>query len=203
VHIHESTSDRRRFLALGGAVGTAAVLAACGKSDTSKDTSAATTTTAVAARDVALLQKASSLEELEVAIYQRGLDGGIIKTPAVLDTIKILQAQHHSHAGLFEGHTSRLGGQVVTAPNAVLLGQLQGRLAAAADEIALLKIAFDVALVTAATYEAAVGTVTDTRLNLVLMSIAGVEARHAALIGPMVNQPVAAGSFATTEKALA
>jgi hypothetical protein len=199
--VHQHTSDRRRFLTFGGVAAGAAVLAACGKTDKGASGSATTTTLAPNGKDIALLQLASSLEELEVAIYQQGIDRGVIKTPSVLDTVKVLQAQHHAHAGLFEGHTSRLGGQPATVPNAGLLGQLQSRLGAAADETALLKIAFDVAQVTAATYQGAVGNLADGRLNLVLMSVAGVEARHAALIGAMVNQPVGGGSFATTEKA--
>lgn len=195
---HDLTSDRRRFLALGGVAG-AALLAACGSSNKGAAESVTPTTLAPNATDVALLKTASSLEELEVALYQTALDGGLVKTPAVLEAVKVLQAQHKAHAGLFEGHTSRLGGEPMIAANPQLLAQYKSRLT---DEGAVLRAMFDLAQVTAATYQAAVGGVGDKQLNLILMSVAGVEARHVALIGTMINQPVAAASLATTEKAL-
>ena len=46
-------------------------------------------------------------------------------------------------------------------------------------------------------------SVADNRLNLVLMSIAGVEARHAALLGTMTGQTLPAGSLAPVDKAVA
>ncbi len=196
--IHEPTTDRRGFLALGGIAG-AALLAACG-SDSDGETAAATTTTTISsARDVALLRTASSLEALEVEIYKRALAGGVVKTPAAVDMMKVLQAQHGEHAALFQGHTSRLGGEPFADPHPPLLQQFQGRLG---DEASVLRAAFDLAQIAAATYQAAVGGVDDKRLDLILMSIAGVEARHAALIGTMVNQPVPVGSFAATDRAI-
>jgi hypothetical protein len=201
--VSDETTDRRRFLVLGAAGGAAAILAACGKKSSSAGGESATTTTTIpSADDVKLLRTASSLEALEVAIYQKAIDGGVVKTPAALATIKTLQAQHKEHTALFAGHTTRLGGTALTDANPALLAQLQSRLNGA-DEAGLLRLAFDVAQMTTATYQAAVGNVKDNRLNLILMSVAGVEARHAALLGTMTGQSVPAGSLSTTEKAIA
>jgi hypothetical protein len=201
VTIADHTTDRRRVLGLVGAAGAAAFLAACGKDSNGGATGATTTTLAPDANDVALLTTAASLEELEVAIYKAGLDGGAFKTPAVVEAVKAMSAQHRSHAALFEGHTSRLGGATPIAPNAALNAQLQPRLANA-DEAALLHVLFDVAQITTATYQDSLGRVADHRLNTVFMSVCGAEARHAALIGSFINQTLPAGSFGTTEKAV-
>jgi hypothetical protein len=190
--------DRRSFLLMGGA----ALLAACGKKKKPSAVGATTPTSVTGTRDAVLLRTASSIEELEVAVYQRGLDAGVIKTPGLVDTVKLLQAQHKSHSSLFAGHTSRVGGQPFTQPNPVLMQQLQSRLASMSDESAFLQLAFDVAQMAAATYQAAVTNVDDHRLNLIMMSVAGVEARHAALFGGMIDQQLPTGSFATTEKAV-
>jgi hypothetical protein len=190
-------TSRRRFLAVGGVAG-AALLAAC--TTKSEGAGEATTTTAKpSALDITRLQTASALEELEVALYQHALDGGLVKSAAALDVVKLLQAQHKNHAALFEGHTTRLGGSPATAPNAALLAQFTSRLT---DEAAVLRAMYDLAQITAATHQTAVGTVIDNQLNVVFMSVCGVESRHAALIGTMINQPVAAASIATTEKAV-
>ncbi len=193
------TPDRRRFLALGG-VAALAVVGACGTKNDSSGEATATTTTSMApsAADVAFLRNASSLEELEVALYKKALDGGLLKTPAVLETVKLFQAQHQNHAALFEGHTTRLGGPPDAQPNAAL----RGRLASATDEASVLRLAVELALATTATYQSGVGVVSDAALSVVLMSVAGVEARHAALLGTMINLPVAPASFATTERAV-
>jgi len=196
--------DRRGFLMLGGAAGAAVLLAACGSDDDAGPASATTTTSAPpSARDVTLLRTASSIEELEVEIYKRGIDGGLFTSPGMADAAKLLQSQHDEHGALFQGHTTRLGGEPFTQPNPALLQQFQSRIAAATNEGALLRLLFDIAQAAAATYQAAVTNVDDDGLNLLLMSVAGVEARHAAYLGGMLNQPVPAGSFATTAGAVA
>ena len=190
------STDRRSFLIGAAAL---AALAACGSDGDDGETEATTTSTAApSANDVALLRTASSIEELEVALCQRGIDG-LVKTPATVELLKTLQAEHKQHAAVVQGHTSRLGGEPFMQANPALQQQF-GRVT---DEGSLLRALYDLALAAAATYQAPVGSVADKRLNVVLMSVAGVEARQAALLGAMVNQPVAAASLATTEKAVA
>ena len=191
-------TTRRECLVLGGAAATAAVVAACGSDSSPSSTDDATTTTKapVRASDVALLRLAASIEELEVALCQKGID----MKGASVDTIKLLQSEHKAHAAIFQGHTTRLGGDPMMQANAVLAPQYLDR---ASDEGAVLRALYDLAQVAAATYQAGVGTVADHQLDTILMSVAGVEARQVALLGTMINQPVAPNSLATTEKAVA
>ena len=191
-------ADRRSFLLFGGVAALAAV-AACG-SDSDDDAAAPTSTTSPPrADDVTLLRTASSIEELEVALCQRAVDGGLIKTAGLGDTIKLLQNEHKQHAAVFEGHTTRLGGEPFTQPNPALSQQLLPRVT---DEGSLLRTLFDLTQIAGATYQAGVGSVGDKQLNVILMSVAGVEARQNALLGTMINQPVATASLATTERAV-
>jgi hypothetical protein len=175
-------------------------VAACGSDSSSGGGDEATTTSAPPpkASDVALLRLAASIEELEVALCQKGIDG-LVKG-GNLDTIKLLQSEHKQHAAIFQGHTTRLGGDPMMQANPVLAPQYLDR---ATDEGAVLRALYDLAQVAAATYQAGVGAVADHQLDTILMSVAGVEARQAALLGTMINQPVAATSLATTEKAVA
>jgi hypothetical protein len=197
-----TATDRRAFLgralAVGGGVGGAALLAACGSKKGTATGATTSTSMSPSAGDVVLLRTASALEELEIAIWKQGLASGAIKTPSVVDTVKVLQAQHQQHAGVFDGHTSRLRGQPYTSPHPVLLAQLQPRLT---DEASYIRAAVDAALTAAATYQAALTAVKDKRLTIVMASVAGVEARHAALLGTMVGQQLPTASLATTERA--
>jgi hypothetical protein len=194
--------DRRSLLLAGAAAAGAALLAACGNANDSTSTEPPSTTVAKSQRDIAVLRTASSIAELEAATYQRALDGNLLKTAGLSDAAKVLLAEHKAHAALFEGETTKAGGQPFTQPNPALMQQYKPRLDAMTDEGSFLRLAFDLAQQAAASYQAAVGNVDDANLNVVLMSVAGVAARHAALIGPMINQPVPTGSFATTDKAV-
>ena len=199
--IADHTTDRRRVLGLVGAAGAAAFLAACGTKSNSSASGPTTTTLAPSAKDLALLTTAASLEELEVSILQSGTKAGVFKTPAVVDAVKAMLAHHQSHAALFEGHATRLGGQGAFTPNPAVSAQVAPRLANA-DEGAYLRVLFDLSQMTTATYQDALDTVSDNRLNTVFMSVAGAEARHATLIGSYIGQSLPTASFATTDKAV-
>jgi hypothetical protein len=199
----DAFTDRRSLLVFGAAAAGAALLAACGNAKDSTDTEPPTTTTPPSARDIALLRTASSIAELEVSVYQRAIDGGFLKTGGLADTAKVLLAQHKAHAALFEGETTKANGKAFTQPNPVLAQQYKARIDALADEGAFLRLAYDLSTQAAATLQAALGNVDDAALNVVVMSVAGVEARHTALLGPMINQPVAQAAFAATDKAVA
>jgi hypothetical protein len=192
-------TDRRTFLAVAG-LAAAVAAGACGSDDDGAEVAATTSTAAPNTGDVALLRTASSIEELEVALCQRAIDGGLLKSAAANDVVKLFQAQHKQHAGVLEGHTTRFAGEPYTQPNPALLQQFQARVT---DEASLLRALYDLAQMSAATCQAAVGTVRDSQLNVVLMSIAGAEARQAAVLGAMTNQPVAAASLAPTDRAVA
>ncbi|MEY2568302.1 MAG: hypothetical protein QOE35_2831 [Actinomycetota bacterium] len=200
---------RRRFLRIGAtSVAAAAVLAACGndkKSGTAGGAAAGTTSTtakAPSAGDIAVLRTASSLELVAVNTYDVAIKSGLVKTPAVSDAAKAFMSQHKDHATIFESLTKKVGGDPYTNPNPAVTGQLAPRLAAVKSEQDVVALALDLERSAAATYLAAVGSFADTSLNEAIMSVGGVEARHAAVLATVLGQPPVSGAFATTAGAV-
>jgi hypothetical protein len=66
----------------------------------------------------------------------------------------------------------------------------------------VLTLALNLERAAAATYQSGVGVVTDLSLNKALMSVGGVEARHAAVIAGVLAQAAVPLSFGTTEGAV-
>ena len=205
--------NRRRFLQIGGlTVATAAVFAACGTDDTEdaagsgSGADAGSDTTmdeGAAASDISILRTASSLEVLAVDVYQKAIDSGLVKTPAVGDAAKLFQSQHREHAELFQGATKKMGGEPFTMANPVVLQSLQGSIAALKDEKGVLELALMLEQAAAATYQSTVGAFKDATLNQAAMSVGGVEARHVAVLSSVLGQPPAPKAFQTTEGAVA
>lgn len=212
---------RRNLLRVGGfGIAGAAVLAACGSdSNDSKSTTASTgapattiktdttmmTDTTVmsdGATDVVFLRTASSIEHLAVAAYQIAIDSGLVTTAAVGDAAKLFQSHHVEHAAFFESATKAAGGEAFTEANAAILAQLQPTIDALKDEMGVLTLALNLERAAAATYQSGVGVVTDLSLNKALMSVGGVEARHAAVIAGVLAQAAVPLSFGTTEGAV-
>lgn len=221
---------RRHLLRVGGlGIAGAAVLAACGSdSNDSKSSTAGTagttmatatsmatettmatetsmateTTMADMAGDVLLLRTASSIEHLAVAAYQIAIDSGLVTTTAVGDAAKLFQSHHMEHAAFFEAATTSAGGDPFTEANAAILAQLQPTIDALQDETGVLMLALSLERAAAATYQSGVGIVTDVELNTALMSVGGVEARHAAVIAGVLAQAAVPLAFATAEGAV-
>lgn len=198
---------RRRLLRIGAtSVAATAVLAACGGDDEGSGSGAAETTTTAkpaSAGDVRVLQTASSLELVAVATYDHAIKSTLVTTPAVADAAKAFMSQHKDHADAFEALTKKLGAKPYSAPNPAVTQQLAPRVASLASETDVVALALDLERVAAATYLAAVGTFTDLSLNEVIMSVGGVEARHATVLAGVLGQPAIAGAFATTTGAVA
>lgn len=211
---------RRGLLRVGGfGIAGAAVLAACGsdKSATkgstvttmapgttmaSPDTMGTDTTMAGGSSDVVLLRTASSLEHLAVAAYQIAIDSGLVTTKAVGDAAKLFQGHHMEHAAFFEAATKSAGGSPFTEANAAVLATLQPTIDALTDEKGVLMLALTLERAAAATYQSGIGIVTDVSLNKALMSVGGVEARHAAVLAGVLAQDPVPLSFATAEGAV-
>jgi rubrerythrin len=196
---------RRRFLRIGAtSVAAAAVLAACGGGDDDESASEPTTTTAKpSAADITVLRTASSLELVAVAVYDQAIKSGIVTTPAVLEAARTFMGQHKDHAATFEALTKKLGGEPFTTANPAVTQQLQPRVAALAAERDAVALALDLERAAAATYLGSVGTFGDTSLNEVVMSVGGVEARHATVLAGVLGQPGVPAAFATTTGAVA
>ena len=203
--------NRRSALRLGGiTVLGGALLAACGSdsnnaapttaaggadttgapaTDAATTAAAPTTTGAAAEGDVQILRTASSIEELAVAAYQIALDSGLVTTMAVADAAKLFQAQHREHSGLFQSLTTKAGGEPFTEPNPVILEALQPTIGGLKDEMGIVALAYDLEVVAAQTYQANVSAFIDPELNAAIMSVGGVEARHAAALASVLGQP--------------
>lgn len=185
--------------------GTTAATTADTTAATTAGTTAATTagtTAAAASGDIVALRTASSVEELAVAAYQIAIDSGLVTTPAVADAAKLFQSQHREHSAFFQAATKKAGGEPFSMPNPAVLEALQPVIKALKDEKGILMLAYDLELAAAQTYQSGVGNVTDLALNKALMSVGGVEARHAAVIASVLGQDPVPLSFGGIDKAI-
>ncbi len=201
--------NRRRFIHFGGlSVATAAVFAACGTDDTGRvpnaDAGASAKPNPADARgDIQILRTASSLEVLAADVYDKAIKSGLVKTAAVGDAAALFQTQHREHAELFQGATKKLGGTPMTDPNPVVAQSLEGPIAALTDEMSVVQLALMLEQAAAATYQSSVGQFKDLKLNQAVMSVGGVEARHAAVLAGVLKQPPVPKAFQTKDGAVA
>jgi Ferritin-like domain len=204
--------SRRSVLRIGGLTVVGGVLlAACGSDDDSSSgitsapgtTGPGTTAAGNMTGDVAILRTASSIEELAVAAYQTAIDSGLVTTAAIADAAMLFQAHHREHSGLFQAATEEAGGEAFAEPNPAILEMIQPAIDALQDERGIVALAFDLETVAAQTYQSNVGTFSDPNLNVAIMSVGGVEARHAAVLAGVLGQPQVPVGFQVTDKAVA
>ena len=179
---------RRQFFAFGAStIMGAAVLAACGSDSDSGaggDNAAETTTTALADNlDIALARTAASIEKLAIDTYQSALDSGLLTTPAIVDTAKLFQSHHQAHFDGVNKVVKAVGGTPVSEANeAIFKALVEPPLQAATSEAALVKIALELELAAAQTYVYAGGALSSMPYRSTIMTIGGIEARHAAVL---------------------
>jgi hypothetical protein len=181
---------RRQFFKIGGAtIMGAAVLAACGSDDEGGTTDATggngdTTTTAAGDNmDLPLARTAASLEKLAVDTYQAGIESGLVTTAAIGEAATLFQSHHQTHLDALNGAIKDLGGDEVTEMNqAVYDALVKPAVDAAKAEADIVQIALDLELAAAQTYAFAGGTLTTPALRSTIMTIGGIEARHAAVL---------------------
>lgn len=178
--------NRRRFFRLGGAaVAASAVIAACKGATPPVSAVPATTTTTMlvaTAADANILRTASSIELLLQSVYGTFISGGLVKTAATLDLIKLFQSQHVQHQSLFDRTARGAGATPFDQPNPVLMQQLvQPRLAALTTEAEVVNLAYDLEHMASATFQANIGMVSHPALNTDFAAVGATEARHVAL----------------------
>lgn len=203
---------RRQVLAVGGAtVLGAAVLAACGSDSetTAGDTGDPTTSTteggavttapdaeAGAEGDLVLLRTAASLENLAVAVYGVALGTSSVAElpaeitfdPAVATAAELFQSHHRAHAEALNAALEDLGEQPYTEPNKYIFDNaVKPQLSGLTDEEAVVRFARDIENVAAGTYSFAAGQLSQPELRQTIMSIGGVEARHAAALSMVLD----------------
>ena len=181
---------RRHFFKIGGAtIMGAAVLAACGSDDNGAATTTTagggetTTTAATGGMDMALARTAASLEKLAVDTYQTGIDSGLVTTAAIASAATLFQEHHQAHLDALNGAIKGLGGKEITEPNkAVFDALIKPAVDAAKAEADIVKLALDLENAAAQTYAYAGGTLSVPALRSTIMTIGGIEARHAAVL---------------------
>jgi hypothetical protein len=225
--------DRRSLFKVGGVVLLGgAVMAACGSDNSSSSASPTAPTSAVPASavpatggataagatssagattmsaDVTILRTASSIEELAVAAYQTAITSRLVKTQAIADAAMLFQSQHKEHSASFQAATKAAGGMPFTQQNPAVLAAIKPMIDALKDQQGVVALAFDLETAAAESYQSYVGTFTDVKLNMAIMAVGGVEARHAAVLAQVLNSagnttvmPVPA-AFQKTDKAV-
>lgn len=183
---------RRQFFKIGGAtIMGAAVLAACGSDDEGSSSSAtggngATTTTTTAGgdnMDMPLARTAASLEKLAVDTYQAGIESGLVTTAAIGEAATLFQTHHQAHLDALNGAIKDLGGEEVSEANeAVFKALIEPAVTAAKAEADIVELALDLENAAAQTYAYAGGTLSVPALRSTIMTIGGIEARHAAVL---------------------
>jgi hypothetical protein len=186
---------RRQFLKLGGgAVIGAALLAACssdsGPSTTSSPArSSVESSPAAGINDLTLAKTAASLEALAIATYDTAINSGTVTTAAIGDVAKLFKDHHQQHMDALNSVITTAGASAVTTPNAAVKSVLVDPVVAdpMLDEARIVELAFDLEDAAAQTYVYATTVLANVGLRSTLMTISGVEARHKAILGFLVQ----------------
>lgn len=213
-----SAPDRRAFLRLGGgAVLGAAVLSACGSSETSPpaetgDAPLETETTLAppqgttpeqgAATDAAVVRTGRSLELAAVEIYtvllgeaEPSTEPGALQLPAeitlspdVQEAFTLMRERHESHAAAMISLISAAQGDPVTEPNnGALQGVLAPNLANLTSQVRLVDAAHALEDLMAATLAWGAGIMTSPELRVSVMELGAVTARQSAALSMFLD----------------
>ena len=144
---------------------------------------------------------AESVELAAVEAYKAAAASGKVTVKAVLDAATMFAGHHQEHAAAFG---AAAGSAATKKPNPKLLEAVGGQLAGAADQAAILKIAFDLENAAAATYIFALGALTSKAALQLTASILPVEAQHAVVLGQVLGLAATAylPSFETSAAAV-
>ena len=144
---------------------------------------------AAAGDDVAALAAfAQSVELAAVEAYKAAAGSGKVTTKAVGEAATLFAGHHTEHAAAFGGAAKT---KAYNKPNPKLLAAVAEQLKGAADEKAIIKIAYDLENAAAATYLFALGATTDKGALGLMASILPVEAQHAVVLGSVLAVPTA------------
>jgi rubrerythrin len=185
-------SSRRQFLRAGAVITIAGTSVALGPLVGSASAADTTTTTTIAVHptddDLTLLAFAQSVELVAVAAYQTAIDSKRLTDATVAEVAMIFQRHHREHAAAFAG----LAGKAAQdKPNQKLLDAFAPKFKAAADQTALLQLAFDLENAAASTYLYALGVINATEPAQLVGSILPIEADHAVVLGQVLKKDVA------------
>lgn len=219
--------NRRSFLAIGGALSAAAVLAACSKSDsdgskestsmvdkeTSTTVGGAATTTAPATEmsaenDLKLGAFAASLEVLAVNTYGAALDaagkGSLGDVPpAVAEFVTTAKKQHQAHLDAWNKVLTGADQPEVTDPPADLEKTVNDEFAKVKDAGGAAKLALELEQIAAATYLSVIPLLATEAPIKLAASIQPIDMQHAAILHFALGEYPVPDTFATTKMAVA
>jgi hypothetical protein len=182
--------DRRQFLRFGMMAALGAAIAACTKSKPkagpgeTTTTQPTTTSSGASPSDIALLKTAASLEALAVGVYQRAAGAALVKDPVALDATTLFMAHHSAQLLALNNLLQVAEVSAVTAPNSLMDSAIfQPALAAAKSQDDTIELLFTLEEVIAQTYVYSADILTKPEHRLAVMTIAGTQARHRALLG--------------------
>ncbi|MEY2400090.1 MAG: hypothetical protein QOJ08_201 [Ilumatobacteraceae bacterium] len=145
------------------------------------DTTTPTTAMDSGEMDLVLARTAASLEKLAVDTY--GAAGGLITTPAVLAAATMFAGHHQMHLDALNGVLTGAGAKAITQMNqAVYDALVKPAIDAAKTEADAVMLALALEEAAAQTYVFAGGALSTPGLRSTIMTIGGVEARHAAVL---------------------
>ncbi len=135
-------------------------------------------------RDVALLQTAAALENLLVATYSAALGLAVVQTgPAQLLTLAMTALDHHAdHAMAFNAAASAAGGSAQTEPDPTYLAIARAAQPGLRTVVDVVHLVTRLEQVAAQTYVRDAGAAAGPALRALLVSVAAVEAQHAAAL---------------------
>jgi hypothetical protein len=198
--------SRRRFLARAGVGG---VIFTIGTALVPLDSLLSpafgqTATTSVPATDDGTAAFAQSIELALVGSYQAAATGGKVLTRPATNTLASFSADHQQHATAF---ATAARSKATNKANTKLLDVVTGQLHAAADEKAVLQIAYSMETAAAATYLYVLGLFRTAAPLQLAASILPVESQHAVVLGQMLGKdpkatPDYLPSFITPDPAL-
>jgi hypothetical protein len=185
--------SRRRFLAVGGATGAGALLAACGSDDGDSTTSSASTSASDDALaqfgegDLGIVNYALTLEYLEAAFYADVIKSGLF-SGSDLALIKEIGSNEDAHVAALEGTAKKLGGQPAPKPKTRFPIE---------NPQQVLKLAATVENLGASAYLGQAGAIKSPEVLAAALAIHTVEGRHASALNTLTGQPFTPdGAFA-------
>ena len=209
----QSSLSRRRFFIAGGATTSfGALLAACGGStttDIARIGNAPEKTKLVDApvTDIALLRTATSLEHNAIFVYEAVVAAGLLSGDAAILAARFL-SDHQAHAEATASLTEKLGGKAFNEPNPrlqsiyiepalrLITGDEAKGIPATDDPVAdVLALAYALETIAGSTYQVYVPMLADPALRGAAIGIGEQEARHAAVIGSLLNPGRLVSSF--------
>ena len=210
--LQTSLSRRRFFLAGGATISFGALLAACGAGESTGiarlgDSVPDNALADVEVTDVVLLRTATSLEYNAIYVYEAVASAGILSGDAATLAARFL-SDHRAHAEATSSLTEKLGGTAFAEPNPrlqtiyvepalkLIVGDTSTGIEPTADPVAdVLALAYALETIAGSTYQAYIPKLSDPALRGSAIGIGEQEARHAALIGSLLNPDRLVSSF--------